>query len=103
MLQVDVVVVTARGTARFPGAAVMAGRCGIGGGDGRVDDAVFGHGGDDNGGRGGCGIIPGAVVKAEEERDGSILSRGDEGWADDGEGVDPTTAAMTAWRRLGWR
>jgi hypothetical protein len=65
--------VTAGRTARSPGMAVMTGRCGPSGGDGRADDTVPGHGGDSNGAggsQGGDSVVPGVVVKVEEERDG---------------------------------
>jgi hypothetical protein len=54
------VAVTAGRTVWFPGAAVMAGWCGLGGGDSRSDDAVPEHGsdGDDGGGSsGGSGVV----------------------------------------------
>jgi hypothetical protein len=52
------------------------------------------HGGDDNGGWGGGGVVSGVKVKAEEERDGSVPGHGGEGRADgcDGDGMDPTVA-----------
>jgi hypothetical protein len=50
---VDQTAVTAGRTARFPGTVMIVDWCGHGGGDGRMDDAVPGCGGDGDGGGGG--------------------------------------------------
>jgi hypothetical protein len=88
----NVAAVTAGRTAWFPRVAMTARWRGPSGGDGRADGVVPGRGGD---GGGGGGVVLGAVVKAEEERDGLVLGCGGEGRADDSDGVDP---ASTAWR-----
>jgi hypothetical protein len=81
LLQVDTAVVTVGRTVRFTSTTVMAGRCGPGGGDGRADGVVPWSGDDGDGGggsRGGGDMVPGAAVKAEEERDGD--GGGGTGW-----------------------
>jgi hypothetical protein len=60
---------------RFPSAAVMVGRHGPGGGDGRAGSVVLGRGGDViGGGRGGSGV----ASMVDEEQDSSVLRRGGE-------------------------
>jgi hypothetical protein len=104
--------VTTGRTARFLGTTVTVRRHGPNDGDGQVDGTVPGCGGDGDsggGGRGGGSVVLGVVVKVkeertvmvEEERDGSVLVRDGEGWADSGNGVDQ--AAVMAWRQPRWQ
>jgi hypothetical protein len=76
-----------------------SGRRGLGGGDGREDNTVLGHGynsDDDGGGRGGDNV----VLMAEEEQDGMVPGHGGEGRADGVEAVGVATM-WTQRRRRG--